>query len=184
MPSLRWGNDEIGVYPDMRMKMSEIQIRGLTKRTPRRGSAAVEFAVASIILFAFMFGIMDFCRAVYAYEFVNYAARQGARYAMVRGAVSCPPFVTAGVSHCNASATDIQNFVKSLNMPGIDPSQITINTTSTYVWPGTGPGCTGGGNNPGCPVKVLVSYNYFSSIPFIRIRTLTLRSSSMMVISQ
>jgi Flp pilus assembly protein TadG len=173
------------------MDMTKIEVnlhRDRKRRISKRGSALVEFALASIILLTFLFGIIDFCRALYAYQFVNYAARQGARYAMVRGSLSCPPYVAAGVSHCNASASDIQNYVRSLNLPGIDPNQITINTTTGYVWPGTGPGCnTGGGaavNSPGCPVKVLVAYNYVPTIPFLSARTLTMRADSQMVISQ
>jgi len=154
----------------------------------KRGSALIEFALSSMFFLAFLFGIMDFARAVYAYEFVTYAARSGARWAMVRGsscavlnpASFCEP---AGGATTGATGADIQTYVRSLNLPGIDPSQITINTSASYLWPGGGSGCSSG-NSPGCPVKVLVQYPYASSIPFLRIKTITLTADSEMVISQ
>ena len=167
----------------MRPEMTGDEVRLARGRGRKRGSAVVEFALAAIILFAFMFGIMDFCRAVYAYEFVTYAARQGARYASVRGSQSCQNGVSSPTNPFCATATQIQTYVQSLNLPGIDPGQITANT----LWY-TGTGCpTGTGvpvNSPGCPVKVVVAYNYSSSIPFLRVATITMRASSTMVISQ
>jgi len=152
--------------------------RRLSDRT-RKGSGLVEFALTVTLLLAFLFGIIDFGRAVYAYEFVTYAARTGARWACVRGS-----FCTNGSKSCTASATQIQTFVEGLAMAGLDPTQIAINTTSTYLWPGNASGCSAGSNNPGCPVKVRVTYNYASTIPFMRITTLPLNAVSEMVISQ
>jgi len=137
-----------------------------------------------MVFLTFLFGIIDFARALYAYEFVTYAARSGARYAMVRGSACA---LTNGNTWCGsasgASAAQIQTMVQSLNLPGIDPSQITVNTT----WPGvTGSGCNtaNGTNSAGCPVQVQVQYPYASTIPFFRVATLTLTATSQMVISQ
>ena len=57
-------------------------------RTLRRedsGNAMVEFAFSVSILLLLLFGILDLCRAVYVNHFVAGAARDGSRYAMVRG---------------------------------------------------------------------------------------------------
>ena len=73
---------------DMRIHTSRVDVdapRPATSRALRRGSGLIEFVLASSIFLAFLFGIIDFCRAVYAYQFVTYAARAGARWAMVRG---------------------------------------------------------------------------------------------------
>ena len=166
---------------------AEMPIDSLTSRARKRGSAVIEFALVSVVFLAFVFGIMDFCRAVYAYEFVTYAARSGTRWAMVRGnqcslanpATWCEP---ASGAATGATAADVQTYVQSLNLPGIAPSLITVTTT----WPATGSGCTSssGVNSPGCPVDVMVQYPYDSSIPFIHITTITLTAESQMVISQ
>ena len=55
----------------------------------------VRFGLA-LVLFPLMFGIIDFSRALYAYHWVSYAAREGTRWASVRG-TSCP-----GVPHPHA----------------------------------------------------------------------------------
>jgi Flp pilus assembly protein TadG len=175
---------------EMRIHTSRVHVhavRAATSRARKRGSGLIEFVLASSIFLAFLFGIIDFCRAVYAYEFVTYAARAGARWAMVRGnqcslanpASWCEP---ASGATTGATAADIQTYVRSLNLPGINPSQITATTT----WPTTGSGCisANGSNSPGCPVKVLVQFPYASSIPFVRMTTLTLTAESQLVISQ
>ena len=50
------------------------------------GSEMLEFALSATIFFTIVFGIADMCRAMYAWNFASFAAQQGARYAMVRGA--------------------------------------------------------------------------------------------------
>ena len=171
----------------MRMDRSRIDaeaLRTVTNRGRERGSQLIEFAVASMVFLAILFGIIDTARALYAYEFVTYAARAGARYAMVRGSACA---LLNGNTWCGsatgASAAQILTYIQSLNLPGIDPSQININTSSSYLWPG-GAGCSAPPNGPGCPVKVLVTYKYASSIPFVRVTTITLGAVSSMVISQ
>jgi Flp pilus assembly protein TadG len=172
----------------MRIDISEIgaeELRGVKGRAAKRGSALIEFAVTSIAFLMFLFGIIDTGLAVYTYEFVTYSARAGARWAMVRGsqcanlnpASWCEP---ASSATTGATAADIQTYVQSLNLPGIQASSLTV----TPTWPATGSTCSSPSNSPGCPVQVQVSYPYASSIPFFRITTLTLRASSQMVISQ
>ena len=52
----------------------------------QQGASSLEFAfVLILILFPLMFGIIDFSRALYAYHWVSYAAREGSRWASVRG---------------------------------------------------------------------------------------------------
>jgi Flp pilus assembly protein TadG len=166
------------------------KLPSVKNRARERGSAIIEFAVTSIAFLAFLFGIIDTGRAIYVYEFVTYAARAGARWAMVRGSQCsalnpnawCEP---ASSATTGATAADIQTYVRTLNLPGIQASALTVNQTSTFVWPATGAGCNSTTiNSPGCPVQVQVSYPYQSTIPFFRITTLTLRASSEMVISQ
>jgi Flp pilus assembly protein TadG len=156
----------------------------------KRGSALIEFAVASIVFLAFLFGTIDFARLFYAYEFVTFAARAGARYAMVRGATCAS---TNGSAWCGtggpaggASALQIQTFIQGMNLPGINPSVLTMNQTIVFVWPATGAACNSanGINYPGCPVQVQVRYPYVFSIPFVSVPNLTLTATSEMVISE
>lgn len=163
-------------------------LRTVTNRARERGSAVIEFALASMIFLGFVFAIIDFGRALYAYEFVTYAARSGTRYAMVRGSACAQngggtsAVITACGSSTGVSAAQVQTFVQGLNLPGINPSTISVTTT----WPDVGAGCSDSGarNGPGCPVLVVVQYPYQSTIPFFRITTLTLTAESEMVISQ
>lgn len=133
-----------------------------------RGTELVEFAISALVIFTVFFAIIEFSMAMYAYHFVSSAAQAGARYAIVRGAdwsaacsTSAPPNFAVNFS-CNASASDVSNYVKNLATAGIDPSRITVTTT----WPGTTPDCTKNctacspANSQGCLVKVNVNYVY------------------------
>ena len=57
-----------------------------TKHT--RGSAAVEFAVISPVLFLFLFGTIEFGRLLMVEQCLTNAAREGARLAVLQGATS------------------------------------------------------------------------------------------------
>lgn len=178
-----------------------------TKNARRRGSALVEFAFVAIAFLSFLFGVIAFCRAVYTYEYVDFAARKGARWAIVRGAgcattgspqgpnPSCwchyPPSTGTSCASTGATATDIQSYVQNLDLPGVSASHIAINTTSTFVWPGpaTGNGCTttnslGVYNTRGCPVKVQVSYSFTLQVAFLPPLSIPMQAESQMVISQ
>jgi Flp pilus assembly protein TadG len=155
------------------------------RRNGTKGSSIVEFAMSVIVLLIVIFGLINFFLAFYAYQFVTYAARAGARYAIVRGS-AC-----SGLNNCDATAAQIQTYIKSLNLPGIDPALITMNTTNSFVGPDTAPaataGCTsvaGVYNSPGCPVQIRVQYTFPSILPFLRVGTIPLTATSEMQISQ
>lgn len=189
----------------MRTNTSSVDVRPLrsaTSRARKRGSALVEFAVAFIVLMGIFFGIVDFCRAMNAYEFVTFAARQGARWAIVRGS-SCYTNldITTGSSSAaaawcypdgtsyngGAGVADITTYVQSLH-----PVTIAEHLTVTPTWPATGTGCpaiapnSGNAplNSPGCPVQVTVQYNYAFGLTSLFHKTITLTAHSQLVISQ
>jgi Flp pilus assembly protein TadG len=163
-----------------------------------RGSSLVEFAMTALLLITLLSGVLQWMLAMYAYHFTSYAAQQGARFAAVRGytwskskttncSTSAPPSFTMPYE-CTVSASDIQNYVQSLATGGINASNITIDETSSYVWPGETPdntttGCTTNANSQGCMVKVTVSYS-FSFLPFLKSPTLTIPATSESVILQ
>ncbi len=147
----------------------------------RRGSVIVEFALATSVLFALIIGILSMCLALYSYHFTAEAARQGARYAIVRGS-SCATYGNF-TSNCPVTtSSQIQTYVQSLNFPGITSSNIAV----TATWPTTGLICTPSAtpcNNPGNVVKVKVSYQLPLAIPFVSPSNLTMTSTSQMVIA-
>jgi Flp pilus assembly protein TadG len=157
-----------------------------------RGSALVEFAVTVPLLIFLLFAVLQGMVAMYVYHYTAYAAQQGARFAMVRGntwgqacSTSAPPNFTM-VYSCTANAQDIQNYVQSLG--AINPTSLTINTTSSYVWPGTTPDgatgtCTPIAYSKNCLVKVTTYYT-FNVVPFIPFTGVTMSATSEKAILQ
>lgn len=153
------------------------------------GDGLVEFAVVALVLLTCILGILDCCRALYAYHFCSYAAREATRYAMVRGstwgATVCSSNTT---TNCNASSSNIQTYIQSIVPPGIDPgTSLTVSTT----WPGTelaGAATTcstvHGKNSPGCLVQVQVTYSFNYVSPLLPAATLHFTSSSAAVVMQ
>jgi Flp pilus assembly protein TadG len=133
------------------------------------GANLVEFALASTVLFAMVFGILETCLALYNYDYLSQAAREGTRWAMVRGSASCTN--TPGLVNCKATANQIQTYVQGLGYPF--SGSLTVNSS----WPN-------GSNSPGNTVQVQVQYTYSLSIPFVRPISIPMSSTSIMVISQ
>jgi Flp pilus assembly protein TadG len=138
------------------------------------GYELVEFAVVACIFFTLFFGIIEFCLALYAGNFAAFAAQQGTRYAMVRGSDWTASCASTNSYGCQATASNVQNYILSLKHPGLNLTASNIAVT----WPGTtaagaNPGCASNPYGQGCQVKVSVSYTFklglvkFStSIPF------------------
>lgn len=141
------------------------------------GSAILETALSMILLLTFLFGLMETCLMLYTYHFISEAAREGTRYAIVRGG-TCTGFASA----CPASPTDVTNYVKGLGFPGIDPAKMTV-TPAWSIYTG-GTTCGTPCNSPGNLVTVTVTYNFRLTIPFVPARTFALTSTSAMIISQ
>ena len=101
----------------------------------RRGQSMVEFSLVFIVFLMLMVGLFELGRMVWIYETVAHAARQGARYAMVRG---------------NSGAPDNAALIASVKGQaiGLISSQITV----TPTWEG--------GGIVGTFVRVQVSYPF------------------------
>lgn len=155
-----------------------------------RGSTLVEYAIVLPVLLTFLFAIMDFSRYLYTSHFVSEVAREATRYAMVRGSSNIgTACATTATFQCDATAPNIQTYVRGLTPPGITSTSVNAATT----WPGTAPaGAAGacstanGNNSPGCLVQVVVSYPFKFTLPFLpsSASTWTVSSTSVMVISQ
>lgn len=127
-----------------------------------RGQALTEFVLGAVGLLLLLFVITDFGRAVYAYNFVSYSAREATRYAAVHGSNSRSP-----VSSSNQPP--VKNVVLN-EAHGLDAGDLTI----TPTWSPD--------NKPGSVVKVQVQYNFTPVSLFLPAATLSLSATSQMVI--
>jgi Flp pilus assembly protein TadG len=168
--------------------MTLLQTRSRTRYLPRAGyllrcesgSTLVETAITLTVVLALIFGAIEVGMMLYSYHFVSYAAREGTRYAIVRGS-SCSSFSSA----CPAAASDIQNYVSNLGFPGIDitSSDVAVSWASYSQSTATWTACSNC-NAPGDQVQVTVTYQVPWALPFLPSGNFQLTSTSAMVISQ
>jgi len=128
-------------------------------------------------MFMVVCGIIAMSFALYSYNVVSESAREGARYAIVRG--SACHFAAA----CPAQSSDIQTYVKNLGFPGINTNNLTA-ASAWAAYPAGGACKSAGCNGPGDQVTVTVTYQFPVAIPFVPRRTLNMSNSAAMVISQ
>jgi Flp pilus assembly protein TadG len=120
-----------------------------------QGQALIEAALCSLLLFFLVFGLAESARVVWAYGNVAYGAREGSRFAVVRGSESGRA----------TNAGDVQTHVRQI--PGLG------NAVVTTTWPTN--------NNPGSIVQVQVAQSFVPLVPFLP--SIALSSTSRMVIS-
>jgi len=154
------------------------------------GGSLVEMATCCMVLMPLMFGVIQFSLAFYAYHFVAEAAREGSRYAMVRGSQSCkntPNLDNACSTSNGATASDIQTWVQNLGYPMAKNLSVTAawysysaDTNGHATWAA----CAGQCSIPGNQVKVTVVDNYSLAVPYWKTIRVPLQSTSTMVISQ
>jgi Flp pilus assembly protein TadG len=126
------------------------------------GQAIVEFALASLVFFMTIFGIIEFGMAIWQYNMVSNLAQEGARWASVRGSTTSIP---AGP----VSAADVETFVRGRSV-GITVTVTTTPEPSTL--------------KPGQLVSVLVRTDFTPLTPLLPLATLTLQSRASMVMSR
>ena len=158
------------------------------------GATVVETAISVSIVLMLLFAVFDFSLAFYTYHYVSDAAREGSRWAIVRGSLSCKN--TPNLADCGATAGEVAAYVKGLGYPGINAanymtvsvstaassSTTTSNGTGTTVWNTISNDMTY--DAPGDQVTVQVSYAFPLSVPFWKQTTLNVSSTSSMVFSQ
>ena len=164
-----------------------VPIQSLRRLSSEEGSSLVEIAIASAVVFALLFGVIQVAYAFYTYEYVSEASREAARYAIVRGSTSCTN--TPNLANCNATGTQIQTYVQGLGYPGLSSSNLTVTTTWCAASPSSGSmtwaSCSiSTANSPGNAVNVVVSYPFTLGIPFWKNATVNLSSTSQMTVSQ
>jgi len=144
-----------------------------------QGQTIVESALSLGLLLIMTLGLIEGALMLTTYHYLSYAARLGSRYAIVRGS-QCTGFTTA----CPAVTSDVTTYVKSIPFIGVDPTQLTVNTT--WGAPPTGSSCaTAACNDPGDQVTVTVTYPLSGfTVPLIPAFSGNMHSSSTMVIAQ
>ena len=155
------------------------------------GVTIVEMAISASALLAMVIGCFQLGLGIYTFQLVADAAREGSRFAMVRGS-TCSANVTQ--AYCSPSAgnasgatnADVQGYINTLHYPG--NSNLAASTswlTASGSTPATWSSCaTAPCNTPGNVVKVTVTYAYPLNIPFVPNRTINFSSTSAEVISQ
>jgi Flp pilus assembly protein TadG len=142
------------------------------------GASLVEYAFILIIFLSLIMGISGFGHALFTYHHVNNVAKEGTRYATVRGS-TC---TNDGSCAAPATLSDVQAYIQGFTPPSIDYSKMTITgcgLSGQSACTESGPevcSATVGSipatpNYPGCTVKVTVSYPYNFMFPLIRSTT-------------
>jgi Flp pilus assembly protein TadG len=137
-----------------------------------------EMAIAAVAFFSLLFGIVDFGRALYTYNFVAELAREGARWWIVRGTTSCTNS-SNGLTDCDATTAEIQSYVQSLNEGATKAPSIQVSPAPVQC-----PNNASASAAPGCLVSVKVSYPFTFMMGYLPQATITMSSTSSMVVSQ
>ena len=136
------------------------------------GQALVEFALVLIIFFILIFGMIDVGRAVWHYNTLAQATREGTRYAIVHGADSSDPS-GPGSSYYTPpnSDTQISHVVKN-HASALNSTQLTV--TADWV---------DGTNEAGNRVMVSVQYTFTPMYNVFGMLSFDMSSSSTMEIT-
>jgi len=143
----------------------------LQQRQPRRGVTLVECALIYPLTFMLILGILIGGLGMFRYQEVASLAREGARYASVRGAKYAQQVAGATA----ATQDDVYNNAIKPRLVMLDESQLncTQSGVNWVTWPD-------GDNKQGSRVQVTVSYTW---IPEAYMGGITLSSTSTMIIS-
>jgi len=128
-----------------------------------QGSTVIETAVTLPVLFALFFCFMELCLAFYSRDMISVCAREGTRYAKYHGA-SCP---TASSPTCEATATQVNAYVKGLGWPDLGGGTMSVATT----YPN-------GNEAVGSIVQVKITYVFAIEMPFVPANSLSMSSTS------
>ena len=131
-------------------------------RRGNRGQAAFESAIAMTAFLLMMFGLLDFARAYWAWQALGNAAREAARFAIVRGSES-------GLTK-KQTEDQLDAYVSAQFGNALPPGW-----KSKVSWPK-------GSNDPGQPVKVELDADFNAITPLLGMKKLKLEAASEMII--
>ena len=162
-------------------------VRHFFSETESSGQSLVEFALMLPLILLIITGVFDVARAVWQENTLDYAAREGTRYAIVHGSGYCSP------STC--PDPDPAGIARPSNTSGIDDAVrraavgigTTINVTST--WPGPD-GIAGNADDcydRNCPVSVVATSQFVPLPSYYLLGSayqITLKGGSQLVIQR
>ncbi|MBW3696781.1 pilus assembly protein [Vibrio sp. T187] len=130
------------------------------KRSKNRGLAIVEFTIVATVFLFVLFAIVEGARFIYSNGVVTHYAREGARYASVRGAQAATD--TLRKSDAPATETSVGNYVnQSIPLQSV---------TTTVTWSPD--------NSLGSEVSVTVSYEFQSLLTIFNSVTISNSATS------
>ncbi|HTB98669.1 MAG TPA: TadE/TadG family type IV pilus assembly protein [Terracidiphilus sp.] len=169
------------------------------------GSSLVETAISLSLYLMLLIGVIELLLTVYSYHFVSDAAREATRYAMIRGANSCypnPAFPDCNLgpqsisSTTNESHNPVLQYIESIRYPLLNPKNLSADvtwwvsqqsTSGTTTWLTQCTGATDANGNAcnaeGNAIRVVVTYDFPLTLPWVRIPLVKVSSSSQMVIN-
>lgn len=130
------------------------------KRRYAAGQSATEFALVATVFLLSMFGIFMMGSMVFDYNSISSAAREAARSALVHGTTS-------------ASASAIQTVaINAAPSLGLTTDEVTVTFPTDLKVPSL------------LDAKVVITYPYTISVPFMSSESLTLTATAQMPVSQ
>jgi len=169
------------------------------------GASSVEVAVSIALYLSLLFGIIEMLMALYVYNFVSDAAREGTRFAMIRGENSCYP--DPSFPYCNLGPSSVKSktssngnpvleYIDSLGYPGLNPKNLSAEVSWWVAKQGANGSmswatqCTGrvdsngnACNAEGNAVRVEVTYTFPLWIPWMKPGSVKVSSTSQMMIN-
>lgn len=127
-----------------------------------RGAVVIEFTLVLVVLLTWVFAIIAFSIGIGIYSTMAQAARDGARFAIVRG--SSPDNVLGP-----ATENQVRDYVRG---------QAGVFGTATQVTTSWSPN-----KDPGSVVQVSVSFVFQPQLAFLPVDPITITSTSRMVIT-
>lgn len=144
-------------------------------RRSERGQSMVEFMLVIIFVFLLFVSMIQMILLMHAYNTLGDAAKEGVRFAIVHGtgfgsgcsgpgsvkltpSVSCSDTSTNCPTHCDSVVNAVTNFA-SVSFQNVSASNVTVSynpSSANSSNPNFGAACS----QPGCAVKVTVSYTY------------------------
>jgi Tfp pilus assembly protein PilV len=169
------------------------------------GASLVEVAISLSVYLMLLFGVIELSLTLYSYNFVSDAAREATRYAVIRGANSCvpnPAFPNCNLrpstvtSSTNPSANPVLDYIDTLRYPGLNPNHLSAavtwwsakqNASGNMSWANQCSADLDAKGNPcnteGNAVRVVVTYNFPLTLPWMRASLVKVSSTSQMVIN-
>ena len=141
-------------------------------RRDEGGQALAEFAMISVVFFMLIFGMIDVGRAVWHYNTLAQATREGTRYAIVHGADSADPS-GPGSSYYTPPNNDTQvSQVVENHGSSLNPELLEVEAT----W-------IDNSNDPGSRVTVSAQYTFVPIFDMFGLLAFDMSSSSTMQIT-